>query len=250
MKIATYNIWNSDRGMPAREQLIVDEINDVDADVICLQEVKEEAYKMLKTKMKNYKYSYYHNLENEYDGLAVFSKYPVEYNVGFDCAVSVTVDCNNLNFLIINVHLPWDSMLNKEKYIVEIVDGTKDIVADYAFILGDFNCSDNSSVHHFLTAERTLYGAEVNPYWEDLSQVSTQIKNTSPEYTLDIRNNPRWKDKDHAYTSSRMDRIYLRDAFPKPSPEFIGFWVFGKKIDKQSGYSASDHYGVAAQVKF
>lgn len=39
MKIATYNVWNSDTGMPERENQIIDEINALDADIIALQEV-------------------------------------------------------------------------------------------------------------------------------------------------------------------------------------------------------------------
>lgn len=250
MKIASYNIWNSDRGMPAREQLIINEIDNVDADIICLQEVKEDVFKKLDSELTNYKYSYYHSFKNTDDELAVFSKYPIEFKMQFDCAIAVTAQINGLHFLIINVHLPWDSMLNKEKYIIEIINGTKEITADYAFLLGDFNCSGSSSVHQFIMGERTLNGAEANPMWEDLSLIDAEIKNTMPKHTLDIRNNPRWKDKNHSYTSSRMDRIYLRDAFPNPSPEFIDFWVFGEDIDEESGYCASDHYGVAASINF
>lgn len=40
MKIATYNIWNSDKGMPGREKQIIDEINALESDVIALQEVR------------------------------------------------------------------------------------------------------------------------------------------------------------------------------------------------------------------
>lgn len=39
MKIATYNIWNSESGMPYRIKYIVNEIKLINADVICLQEV-------------------------------------------------------------------------------------------------------------------------------------------------------------------------------------------------------------------
>lgn len=41
MKIATYNIWNSEAGMFARKKAIQKEILDVGADVICLQEVED-----------------------------------------------------------------------------------------------------------------------------------------------------------------------------------------------------------------
>ena len=43
MKIATYNVWNSDTGMPEREHQIIGEINALDADVIVLQEVRNKA---------------------------------------------------------------------------------------------------------------------------------------------------------------------------------------------------------------
>ena len=42
MKIATYNIWNSNKGFPKRLQQMIDEINRIDADIICLQEVNKE----------------------------------------------------------------------------------------------------------------------------------------------------------------------------------------------------------------
>ena len=37
MRIATYNIWDSDSGMPMRFQHLIDEIKNVDADIMCLQ---------------------------------------------------------------------------------------------------------------------------------------------------------------------------------------------------------------------
>ena len=41
MRIATYNIWNSEQGMPYRTNCIIGEIRKLNADVICLQEVKK-----------------------------------------------------------------------------------------------------------------------------------------------------------------------------------------------------------------
>ena len=37
MIIATYNVWDSDVGMPMRTQHLIDEIVEVKADNICLQ---------------------------------------------------------------------------------------------------------------------------------------------------------------------------------------------------------------------
>ena len=39
MKIATYNIWNSENGMSYRNKYIMSEIQKINVDVVCLQEV-------------------------------------------------------------------------------------------------------------------------------------------------------------------------------------------------------------------
>ncbi len=42
MQIATYNIWNSEMGVPYRTGCIIREISGAEADVICLQEVQNK----------------------------------------------------------------------------------------------------------------------------------------------------------------------------------------------------------------
>lgn len=41
--LATYNIWNSDVGMPVRFQCIIKELQKICADIVCLQEVKDKS---------------------------------------------------------------------------------------------------------------------------------------------------------------------------------------------------------------
>ena len=43
MKIASYNIWDSEAGMPERFSQITDEIINTGSDIVCLQEVAERA---------------------------------------------------------------------------------------------------------------------------------------------------------------------------------------------------------------
>lgn len=248
MKIATFNIWNSDRGMPLREQQIINEIKSVDSDIICLQEVKLEAYTKLKDELTDYSYNYYHDADDECDGMAVFCKTPILTNHHTNCAVYSTYEFENNIYLIVNVHLPWDSISKKEEYIVEINNTITGINADYAILTGDFNCSGHSSVHHYLTGQRTLLNAETQPCWCDLAEVHSECSNTRLEVTLDLVNNPRWKGKAVTETSQRFDRIYIRDTYPKPSPQLKHFALFGKTIDEQSEYCASDHYGVVAEI--
>lgn len=248
MKIATFNIWNSDRGMPLRGQQILNEIKTLNADIICLQEVKEEAYNKIKSEISEYKFNYYHTFNNEYDALVVLSKYPILTKRHTKCAVLTTCTYENNTFLVVNVHLPWDSIIQKEQYIVDILKEIKGIDTDYAILAGDFNCLENSSVHHYLTGQRTLLNSEANPCWYDIAEVYADITNSKLENTLDLRNNPRWKGKNYTYTSSRLDRIYIRDAFPESPPLLKSFSLFGKNIDEKSEYCASDHYGVVAEI--
>ena len=250
MKFATYNIWNSERGMPLREQQIINEIKTINSDIICLQEVKEEVYNKLVNEVNEYKYSYYHHFKNEYDGLAIFSKYPLLTKKDTKCAILTTFEYEDNIYLVVNVHLPWDSAIHKERYMVNIIEETSKIEADYAILTGDFNCTVNSSVHHYLQGDRTLLNSEANPCWYDLAEVHASITNTEPDKTLDIRSNPRWKSKPVTYTGSRVDRIYLRDPFPKPPALLESFSTFGKEVDQQSEYCASDHYGVMAEINF
>lgn len=73
LKIATYNIWNSESGMPYRIKYIVNEIKLINADVICLQEVSSRKLA---------------------EGIAANADYPYWYliilkNSGCECSSSV-----------------------------------------------------------------------------------------------------------------------------------------------------------------
>ena len=248
MRVATFNIWNSSRGMPLREKQIVNELNSISSDIICLQEVKSEVYDMLKNNLSNYDYSYYH-ISEEHDGLAIFSKHPLLTKVHTNYAILVTCEYNNNKILVVNVHLPWDSVMKKENYMVKIIHETSKIAADYTVLTGDFNCSDKSSVHQYLIGDITLLNTEANPCYYDLAEVYAEINNETPENTLNIRTNPRWQGNNVAYTGGRVDRVYLKDAFPKSQPILKSFALFGKEINEKSGYCASDHYGVMVEVE-
>ena len=248
IRIATFNIWNSDRGMPRRGEQIIEEIKKVNADLICLQEVREDFYNKIKSEISEYKYDYYHTINNKYDGLLVLSRYPILTKRYTKSAVPTTFEYEDDSFLLVDVHLPSDNITQEELDIVNILREIDDIDTDHAILAGDFNCSVNSSVHHYLKGERTLLNSEANPRFYDLAEVYADITDSIPEKTLDLRDNPRWKGRNYTYTSSRLDRIYLRDTFPRSPPLLESFSLFGKDVDEKSGYCASDHYGVVAEI--
>jgi endonuclease/exonuclease/phosphatase family metal-dependent hydrolase len=258
MKIATYNIWNSDTGMPERENQIIDEINALDSDVIVLQEVRNKAFNERLLQGTNYKNDYFAphqgrvvtvEPDRQNEGLAVFSKHPIQFTKYMEYALIVVIEHNDRSILLVNVHLPWHSVIAQEECIVNIIKQISTISSDYRFILGDFNCSETSSVQQYLKGYRSLNNTEVTHYWTDLAFVAEEFLGIQKEMTLDLKNNPRWKGKRITDHSERVDCIFIHDCFPEPYPSLKALRYFGKAVNQKTGFSASDHYGVFVDLQ-
>ncbi|MCH5194766.1 MAG: endonuclease/exonuclease/phosphatase family protein [Oscillospiraceae bacterium] len=247
MKIATYNIWDSNAGMPVRFGQIIDEIAATKADIICLQEVSDREKCDSLSKKCGYDNSHW----QAQAGLSVLSRYPIEKTYDFEYGTSACIQSDSKTLLIINVHLPWEKASLREKAIVDIIEKADSIKADYTLLMGDFNCSENSSVHRFLTNEQSLLGADA--YYFDLAEVYAEISGTKASSTLDFRKNPRWgtaETKNTIEVSQRVDRILLKNPFPVELPELKNCVIFGSEVLKETGLAASDHYGVVAEIEF
>lgn len=258
MKIATYNVWNENKGIGGRFEQLVYEIVCVDADIIALQEVTTTFYNDIIQQDIGYQYSKFNKYFNEDEGLAILSKYPID-----DCtflherseyanskAQNILFKCGNTRFSFTNVHIPYDSVKEKEKQIVAIdkfIHNQKD-QADYFILLGDFNSGNNSSIHRFLTGEQTINSEESIPYWLDVMGNYNALQQLPLLPTLDCINNPRWKGKNTIYTPENFDRVYIIDNW-EPM-EFIKAEIFGTEINPINKLSASDHYGVVVDVSF
>ena len=256
MKIATYNVWDDESGRCVRKEQLIHEIFKTDADIIALQEVWPDFWDEL---IKSTDYAYY-IFPNKGDKLAFLSKYPLENSfhlydsVDFlnSVALNVTFKHKGFVFSITNVHLPWNSVLVREKQILAINEYTKqqkDI--DYFLLLGDFNCSPTSSVHNFLLGEQTLLGYEVvpNPYY-DLARVHASLNNYAVIPTLDFATNPRWKDNNTKFVPAILDRILFMDNASYGDYFIHDVRVFGTDISPETGFAPSDHYGVLAKLGF
>ena len=147
MKIATYNIWDSDMGMPIRFRQLTDEISKTKADIICLQEVSDAEKHHSLLKLCGYDHSHWQSQT----GLSILSRYPIDKADDLEYGTSAQIQLESKTLLVINVHLPWERASLREKAIVNIVEKASDTKADYTLITGDFNSSENSSVHRFLT---------------------------------------------------------------------------------------------------
>lgn len=258
MNLATYNVWNSDTGMPEREHQIIAEVNALGADVIALQEVRNQAFNQRLLQEMNYKNSCFAPHEGrvvavepwrQNEGLAVYSKHPIKFTKYIEYVLMVVIEHLGHSILLVNVHLPWDSVIAQEECIIKIIQEISTISSDYRFILGDFNCSETSSVQQYLKAHQSLHKTEVNHYWTDLALVAEEFLGIKKEVTLDLSNNPRWKGKPLTDNSARVDCIFIHDCFPNPYPILKALQYFGKDVSEKSGFSASDHYGVFADLE-
>lgn len=214
MKIATYNIWNSESGMPYRIKYIVNETKLIYADVICLQEVSTR--KLAESIAAN--------------------------------AIYCSFFYNSQKIAVVNVHLPWDSVLSREHQIIKIVNAVDKKTYDYVYMAGDFNCSDFSDVQRFLLGECTLNNCEALPCWFDLASAYAEITDKEAEDTLDFCRNPRFKGNT-VETNSRFDRILLQNTYPQQFPVLSRCNVFGTAIYEDIALAASDHYGVVVEME-
>lgn len=246
MKIASYNIWDSDAGMPERFSQITDEIINTGADIVCLQEVADRTAHEKISRLCRYSYSHY----QPQTGLSVLSRYPIMETSDFDYGTYAVAEAEGKKLMIINVHLPWESIAEREKSIVDIVKRTADVEADLAFLTGDFNCADDSSVHRYLTNKQSL--SESDAYYFDLAEVFAEMSGERPQATLNFRKNPRWGVAQPINTievNQRVDWIMLKNPYPADFPVLADFGIFGTDISPKTHLSASDHYGVLAEIR-
>ncbi len=259
LRLATYNIWNENKGRGNRFPQIVHEIESINADIIGLQEVTPSTYEAL-TQTLTYPYYYYAEYRDEEEGLAFFSRYPIHdsfflntsEDYGNSAALHALFQVDSFTVSITNLHLPWDSILEKERQIVAIdrFIKTQREHAQFYMMLGDFNCTPNSSVHNYLLGEQSLLGCESKPYWFDLGSTYAAIHGIPNPPTLDCQRNPRWQYKNTTDMPVVYDRILIMCSYGRDYDEdILHVDIFGTDISAETGLSASDHYGVVADVK-
>jgi len=259
MKIATYNVWNEKSNLSVRSEKLIQEIIKIDADIIGLQEVTEIFWEELLEHV-DYEYHIFMKIQGRIDGLAFLSKYPFESsfflhdNAEFhnSFALNVTLKEKEFNFSVINVHLPWDSIIARENQTLAINEYTnrQKEQFDYFILLGDFNCTLRSSVHNFLIGEQSLSGSEANPRYDDLASVHAVLNGYAVAPTLDFATNPRWKNNNTKFEPWVVDRILFADNAKYGDYYIKKVSIFGTDISPETGLAPSDHYGVLAEMDF
>ena len=141
MKVLTYNLWNSQDGMPKRAEQICCVLEEQKADILCLQEVWPAMAAKLAHLFSDYCVCY-----DAEQGLMQLCRYPVKATFSGEFRQGISTSTAGREVLVMNVHLPWNGAFAREKAIVEICREAETSRADYALMLGDFNCSDTFSV--------------------------------------------------------------------------------------------------------
>lgn len=248
--LATYNIWDSMSGMPFRKKYIMDELRAVKANIICLQEVMNKEMAACISGQMGCRY-FFSNYPGEQQGIAILSNSQIAVSQSWvldSCSIYSAIKYHNKSVGIVNVHLPWDSVLNREKCMGKILENVKAIKTDYLFIMGDFNCGVSSDIHRMMLGECTINGIEANPCYYDLAFSYADITGNKVCDTLDFRENPRFRGNT-IETNQRFDRIMLRNTYPNDFPVLLDSNIFGTKVYEDIGLAASDHYGVYVQLE-
>lgn len=254
MRLATYNLWNDERGGEVRRRQIVDAIIRADADIIGLQEVAPEVFHGRLAGL--YPYAEFRAYAGEDEGLAVLSRYPILETVwlhacaacGHSAGLYVLLDAAGKRVALTNLHLPWNSALEKERQTIAIDRHMRGQAADVHVLLGDFNGGLNSSVHRYLLGEQSLLGCEANPYWFELSSAWAASHDEPLRPTLDFARNPRWGGRNTLEIPMAADRIYIMNGANDACLRRVS--LFGTAVSPESGLAASDHYGVTADISF
>lgn len=267
LRIATYNIWNAKRNWPQRLQTIVEELVNLDADIVALQEAPVEAAPGLPIgEFFRVRTTYPHVLHLPYpgpadkrewpEGLACLSKLPVEdVRVNWDdgqptdnsWAGRILVTWAGRSLGITNVHLDWRHAESRERHIVRIV---RDLIdarpCDVDILCGDFNDDGDAPALQFLAGRAPLDGYRT--HWLDLAAEWHAERSELPPVTLDFEHNPRWRSMTITDPSKRFDRIYLRTSCPTHAPRTVSVGLFGKEPTNSLGIVPSDHDGLVADL--
>ena len=256
MHIATYNLWNSPDGQPARQDALRGELARLDADVVALQEVSAVA----EQDYEQYPYAVFRRYpDTEAEGLGFLSKSPLlSVEAGWEvsealrgCGLRVKTRLPNCFVAVTNVHLDCQSIVMREAQIIAVTEWiaarTKPDCLE--ILCGDFNGYPDSSVHRFLRGQQTLAGKE-SLVWHDLAAVYASQTGTPLMPTLDFQTNPRWAAQASLEIPARFDWILVQERWPAPMPILKNVELIGRYPAPHSTAVPSDHYGVAARLEF
>ena len=198
--VASYNIWFDKTLCLERTLSLIDSINMLNPDVICLQEVRPEIYDVLIQFLTEYKYYFPKKLTKTY-GCVTFSKHQI-----IKCLDYPYITTNNkIEIVIANTHFESLFKKNIENTVkLKQYENTR-VVLDslYAEYQNVILCSDTN----VMTNEEILFDSQFkNNLWID----AWKLKGTDlNKYTYDSENNV-YLQLQQSKFRSRIDRILYK----------------------------------------
>jgi len=267
LTISSYNIWFDRTIYLERTKSLCEYINNINTDIVCLQEVRPEVYKLLITILKDFPYHYPKEINISY-GCVTFSKYPI-----LQCTdIKYPTSAMNRSLHILKINYPYNvKLINtttnaKAEYLtlknIEIIIGNshfeslfdkisynKEKLKQYEMArttLDSFYqthgnvilCSDTNIMDH----EEKYFDAQ---FEQNSWSCCWKIKGTdNNKFTYDYENN--------IYVNkfrSRLDRILFKsnncilthfDIIPKPTINKYN------EYENSDDIEPSDHFGIYA----
>jgi maltose 6'-phosphate phosphatase len=252
MRIATYNIWNNDTLFEERIEVLCKAIKEVDADIVCLQEVRNEKSRNITEIIANgAKYPFF--IFRDYpdcpdEGLAILSKFPfihtdaiwdMNTEISNYCAIRARIDYEGIIIGITNIHLNWRSEETRKRQLSAVNNwiAKETDYEKYEVMCGDFNDVPQSSVHNFL----------MDCGWRDVVELSS-MKDKSYYATFDLVNNYYLKEDKRVKEKLRFDWIMVNIFNKSKHFTLESVDIFG---NNQSEFKIvpSDHYGLYVDMK-
>lgn len=214
LNVVSYNIWFDTYREIERITSLIINLRESDPDIICLQEVKQNTYKILIINLRKYKYYYPKVIPGNY-GCVIFSKYPIKKGaiIKFKNSsmerhlVTAIIDMSHeilpLELIIANTH--FESLFNgKNTKKIEQYHVVKEILDTlYKKHKNVIFCADTN----ILPREEKQFIGTDDDSWCDGWKIKGDDNN---KYTFDGDNNIYLKLKYKKKYKSRLDRIIFQ----------------------------------------
>lgn len=171
MKILSWNIWAHNHNIEIRTNIICDYILEKDPDIICLQEVLPQSWKIIKDRLEHcYKLAFPHIYKNNSSarvcGEMILSKLPI-VDSGFHCLSSyqgrvnswIKVKVDNTTIVVNTGHLESFRKINSHKLRQKQLDQiyNQNEHNEHWLWIGDTNLESNENKRDIYLPEPTFY---------------------------------------------------------------------------------------------
>lgn len=271
LRIATINIMHDEFIQPERTQQLIQEIQTLNPDILCLQEVNLNAStNIIQTIAEQAGYTSHHTStpakSKTVTANAILTKNPdtTYKNINlknptpehkYPHSIHATLTHNNHEIHILTTHLPWGTFngparlkqtieLNKKALVIAAANPDATII-----LAGDLNAKETETTIQYLKGQQ--YTETAGTYWTD----AWEVKGTETNWTT---TDPKTKLGRHTAANVNIEHPTL---VPTRRIDYILVygWVYGKKgtplnyirwadTPNSEGYTPSDHYGICTDI--